>query len=77
MPVKVKQCDEKAEKKEEGYKTILTDADWPLFKMLKEWRGEESKKEGVPSYIICNNMQLARISVMRPTSLNALQDSRC
>lgn len=73
MPVRVKNGEEKLEKKEESYKTILTDADWPLFKMLKEWRGEESKKEGVPPYIICNNMQLARISVMRPTSLNALQ----
>ena len=74
VPVQVKQGVEKVEKKEDGYKEILTDADWPLFKMLKEWRGEESKKEGVPPYIICNNMQLARISVTRPTSLNALQD---
>ncbi|HOW13366.1 HRDC domain-containing protein [Methanosarcina sp.] len=73
MPVQVNHGEEKLEKKEESYKTILNDADWPLFKMLKEWRGEESKKEGVPPYIICNNMQLARISVMRPTSLNALQ----
>jgi hypothetical protein len=61
MPVQVKQFEEKLEKKEEGYKSILTDVDWPLFKMLKEWRGEESKKEGVPPYIICNNMQLVRI----------------
>lgn len=60
-PVQVKQGVEKVEKKEDGYKEILSDADWPLFKMLKEWRGEESKKEGVPPYIICNNMQLARI----------------
>jgi len=72
--VQIKQGEEKAEKKEEGYKAILTDADWPLFRMLREWRGEESKKEGVPPYIICNNIQLARISVTRPTSLNALQN---
>lgn len=74
VPGQVKPGAEKAAKKGEGYKEILTDADWPLFKVLKEWRGEESKKEGIPPYIICNNMQLARISVTRPTSLNELQN---
>ena len=33
-----------------------------------------SKKEGIPPYIICNNVQLARIVVKRPSSLNALQE---
>src|SRR3972149_8245705 len=60
--------------KDESYKEILTDNDWPLFNILREWRTEQSKKEGVPPYIICNNMQLARIVVKRPSSLNALQE---
>ena len=38
-----------------------------------EWRAEVSKGEGVPPYVICDNMQVARITVMRPASLNALQ----
>ena len=59
--------------KDESYKEMLTDNDWPLFKMLREWRSELSKEEGVPPYVICNNMQLARITVLRPASLNALQ----
>ncbi|VVB91471.1 Ribonuclease D [uncultured archaeon] len=60
--------------KDESYKEILTENDWPLFKVLREWRAERSKKEGIPPYIICNNMQLARLTVSRPTSLNTLQE---
>ena len=61
-------------KREEEYKALLTENDWPLFKVLREWRGETSKKEGVPPYIIFTNMQLAKIAVTRPKSLNALQE---
>jgi superfamily II DNA helicase RecQ len=60
--------------KDESYKELLKENDWPLFKVLREWRGELSKKEGIPPYIICNNIQLAKITVMRPSSLNALQE---
>lgn len=60
-------------KKEDDYKSILAESDWPLFKRLKEWRGERCKEEGVPPYIICTNIQLARVTVMRPASLNSLQ----
>ena len=59
--------------KKDSYKSILTETDWPLFKLLQEWRGEKSRGGGIPPYIICTNVQLARISVMRPDSLNALQ----
>jgi superfamily II DNA helicase RecQ len=59
--------------KDERYKELLTDNDWPLFNRLREWRAERSKAEGVPPYIICTNTQLAKITVMRPSSLNALQ----
>ncbi len=59
--------------KKDDYKKILGEDDWPLFKALREWRGEKSKDEGVPPYIIFTNMQLAKISITRPVSLNALQ----
>jgi ATP-dependent DNA helicase RecQ len=61
-------------KRDETYKKILSENDWPLFKRLREWRGETSKAEGIPPYIICNNIQLAKIAVNRPKSLNALQE---
>lgn len=60
--------------KGESYKELLTENDWPLYKMLREWRTGHSKKEGIPPYIICNNMQLAKITLARPASLNALQE---
>ena len=44
-----------------------------MFKRLREWRGETSKAERVPPYIIFTNMQLAKIAITRPESLNALQ----
>lgn len=60
-------------KKDEAYKELLTRNDWPLFNRLREWRMERSKKDGVPPYIIFTNIQLAKIAVTRPLSLNALQ----
>lgn len=60
--------------RDESYKELLSGNDWPLFKVLKEWRAERCKQEGIPPYIICNNTQLAKIAVARPHSLNALQE---
>ena len=60
-------------KKDETYKKILSENDWPLFNRLREWRAERGKKDGVPPYIIFNNIQLAHIAVTRPASLNSLQ----
>ncbi|TFH42042.1 MAG: hypothetical protein E4G94_06955 [ANME-2 cluster archaeon] len=30
--------------KDESYQDLLSENDWPLFKVLREWRGELSKK---------------------------------
>jgi superfamily II DNA helicase RecQ len=59
--------------RDESYKELLTENDWPLFNVLREWRAERSKEEGIPPYVICTNLQLAKITVTRPSSLNALQ----
>ena len=59
--------------RDESYKEMLTENDLPLFNVLREWRAERSKEEGIPPYIICTNLQLAKIAVTRPSSLNALQ----
>jgi superfamily II DNA helicase RecQ len=64
----------KEKKKDDEYKKILTENDWPLFKRLREWRNEKGKSQGIPPYIIFNNVQLAQISVTRPQSLNAFQE---
>jgi superfamily II DNA helicase RecQ len=76
-PLAAMSQDRKGLKKDEKYKEILTENDWPLFKKLKEWRAEKCKKEGVPPYILFTNLQLAKIAATRPTSLNALQQIEC
>lgn len=62
------------QKRDDKYKDLLSEGDLPLFNRLREWRRELSKKKGVPPYIIFNNIQLAKIAVTRPKSLNALQE---
>lgn len=42
------------------------------FNNLRSWRYETSKKDGVPSYIVFTNKQLAEIVSRNPTSLNQL-----
>ena len=54
----------KESSKDENYKDILTENDRPLFKVLREWRSERCKDEGIPPYIICTNMQLANIAIL-------------
>jgi ATP-dependent DNA helicase RecQ len=63
----------KEAKKNEKYKDLLNKDDWPLFNYLRDWRAEKAKEEGVPLYIIFNNLQLAKITATRASSLNALQ----
>jgi superfamily II DNA helicase RecQ len=38
----------------------------------RDWRGERARREGVPSYVICNNRQLAEVVGKRPASLAEL-----
>jgi superfamily II DNA helicase RecQ len=46
--------------RDESYKEMLTETDWPLFNVLREWRAGRSKEEGIPPYVICTNLQLAK-----------------
>ena len=65
--------DKKARKDRDSYKELLQEKDWPLFNRLREWRGEESKREGVPPFVVFTNKELAQITAALPGSLNALQ----
>lgn len=60
------------EKRDEAWRELLTDADWPLFNTIRAWRSERSKQDGVPPYVICNNQQLAEVIKARPKTLAAL-----
>lgn len=59
-------------KRDESWRELLTEHDWPLFKALRAWRGERSKQAGIPPYVICNNRQLAEIVKARPRTMEEL-----
>jgi superfamily II DNA helicase RecQ len=40
----------------------------PLYRTLRRWRNEKAKAEGVPSYVLFRNMQLAEICRRLPRS---------
>lgn len=62
----------KTSSKDEAWKKLLSDADMGLFNLLRDWRSERCKKEGVPPYILLTNKQLAEIVKKQPDSLSAL-----
>lgn len=59
-------------KKEEPWRTSLSEHDIGLFNLLRDWRSQRSKKEGVPPYILFTNQQLTDIVKKRPQSLTEL-----
>jgi hypothetical protein len=56
----------------ENWRKLLSDADWPLFNALREWRKSKAKEEGIPPYLVFTNEQLTRLVVDRVGSLSAL-----
>ena len=60
------------ESKRAAWRELLADSDMPLFNMLRNWRAERAKREGVPVYLICTNAQLAQMVKARPRSLSGL-----
>lgn len=53
-------------KKEESWKKSLSEHDMGLFNLLRDWRSQRCKKDGVPPYIVLTNQQLADIVKKRP-----------
>jgi len=52
----------------------LPDSLRPLYRTLRQWRNDEAKKVGIPSYVILRNIQLAEICRRLPRSLAALRE---
>jgi superfamily II DNA helicase RecQ len=44
----------------------LPEALRPLYKQLRQWRNERAQRDGVPSYVILRNAQLAEICRRQP-----------
>jgi superfamily II DNA helicase RecQ len=54
------------------WKELINKDNEVIFISLKNWRLEESKKQGFPPFIIFTNKQLADIAVLKPSTLNHL-----
>ena len=67
------QAIEKAGRHSEEWRKELTEADMGLFHILKKWRYDRSKKEGVPPYILLTNKELAAVVKAKPQSLGELE----
>lgn len=61
-------------KREESWRELVSEKDVPLFNMLRDWRNELGKREGLPPYMIFTNRQLASIVATRPESLTKLTE---
>ena len=62
----------RANERDESWRKILTEADIPMFNTLREWRSSKGREEGVPTYFVCTNKQLADIIRLSPDSMTAL-----
>lgn len=56
----------------EEWRGILEEQDWPVFNALRDWRNKQAREEGLPPYILCTNRQLAEVAHRRPPSLAKL-----
>jgi ATP-dependent DNA helicase RecQ len=72
QPVAAEEITKTQKQRDETWRDLLTENDWPLFETLRAWRKERSDQEGIPLYVICNNRQLAQIIKARPKTLAAL-----
>ena len=52
----------------------LPEAVRPLYRQLRDWRNARARKDGIPSYVILRNTQLAEICRRLPRSKAALRE---
>ena len=64
--------EEKGSGRGAGWRPPVSEADLPLWNALRDWRTERAKRDGVPTYMIATNRQLAAMVERRPGSLSAL-----
>lgn len=62
----------KADNPKPDYRSILQEEHWPLFNVLRDWRAEKAKAEGIPPYLVFTNAELAQVTVRAPATLSAL-----
>lgn len=59
-------------KRDESWRSSLSEKDMGLFNLLRDWRSQRCKKDGLPPYVLFTNQQLAMIVKKRPQSQTEL-----
>ncbi len=59
---------------EEDVESNMPESTRALYRVLRRWRNETARKEGIPSYVIMRNRQLADIAIRLPRSLAELKE---
>ena len=59
---------------DEDVEALVPEPQRDLYRVLRRWRNEAAKKEGIPSYVIMRNRQLAEICRRLPHSLAELKE---
>lgn len=54
----------------------LDDAQQLLFKRLKEWRKQQSEKDGMPAYILATDRQLKAMIMQKVQTLEGLKQAK-
>ena len=54
------------------YRKELSNDDRQLYDAISKWRRERALREGVPSYIVLSNRQIADLARLRPSTLKGL-----
>ncbi len=54
-------------------RAAVATADPVLEQALRTWRGERSRRDGVPAYIVMHDATLSAIAIVRPSSLRTLR----
>jgi ATP-dependent DNA helicase RecQ len=57
-----------------GAEAMLATGDVPLFEVLRAWRADLAREQGVPAYVILHDKTLRELAVRRPSSLSDLLD---
>ena len=63
-----------APRPEDNPELELAEALRPLYRSLRQWRNDEAKKAGIPSYAIMRNAQLAEICRRLPRTAAGLRE---
>lgn len=69
LPILAPNLEKPKKARDDSWRKMLRQEDYPMFDTLREWRAERAKADGVPPYVVCLNKHLAEMVRMQPERL--------